>query len=68
MSNIVNKYYELWSVKDCPYCGSSAIAFYDQSVVCGKPTFNIKCKYCGYIVTSDDEKDVINKWNEAKYD
>lgn len=62
------KYFEIWEVKDCPYCGSSAVCVQDLSYVCNKPTYNVKCKYCGYIETSDSAKEAIRKWNEAKYD
>lgn len=56
-------------IKPCPYCGSDKAIYKDDvSYLCGGPTYNIKCRYCGYIVTAKSLAEAINKWNEAKYE
>lgn len=51
-------------MKRCPKCKSFAVAEYDQSHLCNKPTFNIKCKACGYIETASSKEELIDIVNK----
>lgn len=53
-------------VLSCPNCNGNVIYVDDVTAKCGKPTYNVSCRYCGFIIAAETRDEAIRKWNMEK--